>query len=605
MTEDQGRTLPTAPTWLPVGPGTPIKDPVPVAQDLWLDLWPAPKPPLRTRALRGLIPTVVMIMVTAALLGATAYSYRGVPPRDRTYLPTDGAYAQISMNGQVGQQEQGVVPGTDVTLLGSLGALVYQRADQNWLVDHDLVVVDAVSGSVKARMVLDSTRSGIGLLGVIVDNDAIAFDSAVPLTRGSRPQTQRIANLSSYGPDQKPDRVSGDVEATVADGCVSWRTRLTGEVSKPLILGVVLCPGGGVTGFSFTRDVGASIQVVTTSTHPADARFTLPFEASVLRPDTVKTWKPQKVEMKLVDAFGSGEFLPENRSIPPAFTHSGVLVLPTQDGTLAAIQLNGQVTWIAHPGGLIAKVVAVGDLIVVATANRQLVSYDDTGRRVWQATLPDVAGDIAVVGDRLYTLVIDGQVTAIDLRTGHQLWQRQIDSGRGVPGIVATADWVAAVDTEDNITVFAAAEGGEQGSVGGGVVEGMFIDGDHLVVQRFGRLIRFGLAGGGFDYDIDTGHGSGSLVVAGDLAVSSSATGLSTVNLHTGASLGPEQAGVTGVVTGAGAVMVARPGHVSVLTAALPAGSSWDVPATDSAPDMAIGSDVAVVVGSDGLVFLL
>lgn len=233
------------------------------------------------------------------------------------------------------------------------------------------------------------------------------------------------------------------------------------------------CPGEGATGASFTVD-GVPGSTTTTPLTSRVVEHSPPHEPDY---SYAGNWRARARLFVLRDpVFGGMQLIGA----------SGTLGIQTQSGILAfsrgtdvlgyARDENGLIAreWVAHPGGTILSITAVGDSIIAATSNRQLVLYDVAGARAWETTFTDIidappvpdgqgglvalslAGELrrlsledgtsmwttdlssdsavapSVIGDRVLTLDRDGTARAFDLGTGMELWSINFDGGQRV-----------------------------------------------------------------------------------------------------------------------------------------------------------------------------
>ena len=136
---------------------------------------------------------------------------------------------------------------------------------------------------------------------------------------------------------------------------------------------------------------------------------------------------------------------------PPAIG-AGVVVFRTVDGRLRAFSLDsGEEAWSVEQSlppltlrGDTAPVIS-GQLVVSGFDNGRIGAYDiNSGTPLWEfpiATstgrtelerLVDIGGDLAVVGNDVYTAGVNGRTVGIDLRTGQVFWQQEISSFAGL-----------------------------------------------------------------------------------------------------------------------------------------------------------------------------
>lgn len=233
----------------------------------------------------------------------------------------------------------------------------------------------------------------------------------------------------------------------VADGC--FETTLDVTYTDPAQGGAtwletsetaLWCPGEGLVGSTFSNngyEGGADSE-------PAD-RPELAASLSPLRLDLseAQAWKSAELPLLVRDpVFGEGPASVVGIS-GGAVTASGVLVFAGGEDLVAfARDDDGQVVrqWIAHPGGQLIELEAIGDAVLVGTTDRVLQAYDAEGRRAWSTSFDDIVGAPPVDDGTGGVLVVslDGELRRLDLATGEELWTTRLDGFSSVSP--ATAD---------------------------------------------------------------------------------------------------------------------------------------------------------------------
>jgi outer membrane protein assembly factor BamB len=136
---------------------------------------------------------------------------------------------------------------------------------------------------------------------------------------------------------------------------------------------------------------------------------------------------------------------------PPAIG-SDVVVFRTVDGRLRAFDLDtGDEVWSVEQSlppltlrGDTAPVIT-GQIVVSGFDNGRIGAYDiDTGTPLWEIPianssgrnelerLVDIGSNLAVVGNDVYTVGVNGRAVGIDLRTGQVVWQQETSSFAGL-----------------------------------------------------------------------------------------------------------------------------------------------------------------------------
>ena len=113
-----------------------------------------------------------------------------------------------------------------------------------------------------------------------------------------------------------------------------------------------------------------------------------------------------------------------------------------------------------HPGGSVTGLAAPGRLVVLATSERRLQSYDYAGRLHWSARLPDLAitSPVVLPRGRLLVTTVSGDVLAFDTRTGARLWQQRVPGSIDV--VPSVGDGVALIGAADgSLTALSLSDG--------------------------------------------------------------------------------------------------------------------------------------------------
>ncbi|MCU7855069.1 MAG: PQQ-binding-like beta-propeller repeat protein [Candidatus Thiodiazotropha sp. (ex Lucinoma borealis)] len=113
---------------------------------------------------------------------------------------------------------------------------------------------------------------------------------------------------------------------------------------------------------------------------------------------------------------------------PPA--RSGELLFTGgSEGRLWAIDRNnGDLRWSSSVGQeMVYSPVALADgQIIVTTFNREVISFDRLGNRLWRQTYPAIMTTPMVLNGQLIFNGLDRRLRAIDADSGKILWQRQL-----------------------------------------------------------------------------------------------------------------------------------------------------------------------------------
>ncbi|RCK70699.1 hypothetical protein DT076_04640 [Desertihabitans brevis] len=227
------------------------------------------------------------------------------------------------------------------------------------------------------------------------------------------------------------------------------------------------------------------------------------------------------------------------------------------------------VLWYAHPGGVLTAVRTFGQVTVAATTTRELVAYDDRGRRLWTHRLDDVsqAGPLALDATTLVVADLSGTVTALDVATGAERWRAALDSDlTGTP--VVCGDVVVAADAVPGLHAFDAATGAERWrwtppepvqTVGcdAGLVVLTDLEGDRHGIDAGDGTTRWRVAG---PSTVRT------VAVVSGLVVLGTADGVEALDAATGESRWSQPEAPLTLLEAGGHLVLARPAGLDVLT---------------------------------------
>jgi outer membrane protein assembly factor BamB len=121
--------------------------------------------------------------------------------------------------------------------------------------------------------------------------------------------------------------------------------------------------------------------------------------------------------------------------VAPVSTGDGRLVLADANSRdLVSTSRDGKqltIGWRAHPGGAVTSLVAVGEVVVAGTSERNLCAYRADGAWLWCRELGDLVDRPGVALDSRTVAVLgqDGVLRAIDVLTGKERWRvRGVDT---------------------------------------------------------------------------------------------------------------------------------------------------------------------------------
>jgi outer membrane protein assembly factor BamB len=141
-------------------------------------------------------------------------------------------------------------------------------------------------------------------------------------------------------------------------------------------------------------------------------------------------------------------------TIPPAHTDDGLVIVANDRGDDLHAWRPGvsQATleWVAHPGGVIVAVAAVGDIALAATSDRAVHAYDALGRRLWTWRGDELAlarpVSAATAGSDPLVATRDGRVALLASEDGAERWSA--DLGADTRGAFTVAGSVVVLADE-------------------------------------------------------------------------------------------------------------------------------------------------------------
>lgn len=440
--------------------------------------WPPPQAPHRRRW----VPVAVLTAI-GVLLAGTSYAglAGGVAAGDHAaldYLPADGSatYSRVETTREL--RTTVVTEVTESALLSGVAGLLstdstfgirtmdelFDERDtlRVWRTTSTLVD-DPVATPQTTR--LYRVNAGVELVGRSTPTEGFAYVPALVELPAEVVPGQSWSSAGSAG-DELDYR--SDLRSTAApDGClqVDGTLRyLTKAGARSRILGVsrTWCPGRGLVAAS---ESSADLRTVATRTDRPAPRAT-PTTDTPIRWRDPRSWTPQSLDTVSINpVFGEGPMNGATASaITPVRTASGLVVraLSAPGDLVATTPKTLQTwtsTWRAHPGGAIMTLTAFGNVVVVTTSERQLVGYSDTGVRLWQFALDELAPTAPVRVSETHAVLVDlsGDVRRFDLVTGLVDWTRNVGSDVSVApaagsGLVVVADRSYLVTALDAVT---------------------------------------------------------------------------------------------------------------------------------------------------------
>lgn len=446
-----------APSWLPVGAGT-VLYPPPSA---------APPSPARSRPRRSvlsILPALAIVVVVMISFGVIAVA---VSPRAGFdgYFPDDGASSTVTdARGRPRQLEQAVLRPVALAEVGPAGRAVSAGLD-----------AERAAATRYLRATINPSPDGVEQVwfGAEVDDLQLSLVSTLTIAfalvpgvdvarRSGSPATTQTGTITAWDPTTQKSVTApyrATVDATGTD-CTTVTVGIDADdpaLAEPALdVTATLCRGLGLTDLAVTQGREQwTVKAAPGQPPPDTTATTEPTPIPEVGWSSHARWKPTTLAPYAVDAFGPSGIVRGLQARPTVRDDDTLVVASATTSDLEAYTTTSdglELAWRAHPGGSIAAITAVGDLTVVALADRRLMGYDADGLRVWvnDTITEGIAGELLALTDAVVLATLDGTVWRVDPRTGLVVWSRQTAATIN-KGVIGDDRVVQAIDTAGGV----------------------------------------------------------------------------------------------------------------------------------------------------------
>lgn len=513
---------------------------------------PAPTTAQPHRPTRAARVTAWVVVVSTVLAGtaliAAADAQPSTDPQNRaeSYLPVDGA-AQVIIYDT---GERWILESAYSTGVGMLIQLPPVAGEHQYTRLQETGRVDTArfwrqtwtdgAGELSQRSVLyELAADGIRMVTLTGGENGFSFDPGLlVLPADVAPGATWSSEGAAFPQDFWSFRSTGSAAAAAQDGCLDatvdvsyWDPADPATILLDTTETTTWCRGLGATAATFRNgDTFGN-----TSTLALDRKNVLDADlGSVVAtqlPDG-DTWTNQPVSFTTRDPLFGETPLVGATDGTIAVTGSGVAAILSGNDVVgyrlgvdspdsAPDTVGAERVWIAHPGGRVTELGAIGDAVLVATTDRELHAYDSLGRRAWSIDFPDVIMNTVVSDgtDGALALALDGELRRISLVDGSTRWSTSLGD-TPVASAVVGGDTVYAITNDDVLHALALSDGSELWAAPAGKAVAVAALGPRAIVASGdGSLLAFDTTTGDPAWVSNLPGPAASMVVSGDRVV--------------------------------------------------------------------------------------
>ena len=439
--------------------------------------WAPPEP-----ARRWWIPLLIFVVI-GSMIGVAAYAGARIglgnaPTAATYYLPKDGA-ASYERTDTI--RELRTTSGFQVTesarYFGITGLLSTDSGFSTRMLAETQDEADTISTWRTTTTAIDNPAvthqtvrfyritAAVELLGESAPDAGYIYSPALVELPADIGPDQHWSSTGSAGAIFDYDAIfrseAGDNGCLKTFGELSYVTKQR-QHARTIVLERTWCPGQGVIASS------ESFADVRRTTVLAPAPLTSPktVDSSITWAATERWVERDYDSISINPTFGEGSINGTAAPMLPVRTESGLLIRATDTlNDLVAFTPKTQTQWVlvwrSHVPGQILTLTAFGNVLLVTTSERWVVAYSDTGVRLWQQSLDEIAPAPPVRASDGDAVLVDlsGAVRRLGLSTGEVVWRH--DVGSDVKVAPAVGDGIVVVMDRGGTTTALNAETGE------------------------------------------------------------------------------------------------------------------------------------------------